>query len=193
MTHKTYILGNGGFAQEVFEQVVLRDEKANFGGFLIIKQEKAYCISEEGVNLFKHDKNASFILGTSNPVWREKFIDYFTNFYPFNINHFPNISAYNAHVSQTSRMGIGNLFLSFSMLNANSEIGNFNTFNCYSSLHHDCSIGDNNFLHQYSNARSNCKVGSGNILQAGEVLLENMKDNGILSSGVIFYDGASTT
>ena len=72
--HKTYILGNSGFAQEVFEQVILRDEKANFGGFLIIKQEKAYCISEEGVNLFKHDKNASFILGTSNPVWREKLI-----------------------------------------------------------------------------------------------------------------------
>ena len=90
-------------------------------------------------------------------------------------------------------MGIGNLFLSFSMLNANSEIGNFNTFNCYSSLHHDCSIGDNNFLHQYSKARANCKVGSGNILEAGEVLLQNMKDNGILCAGVVVYDGSDVS
>ena len=114
--YKTYILGNGGFAQEVFEQIILTKQSDNFGGFIIIKQEKAHSISEDGVRIFKYPENCSFILGTSNAAWREMFIEHFTNHYPLNINHFPNVSANNCHISQTSRIGVGNVFLSFSLL-----------------------------------------------------------------------------
>ena len=42
--YKKYILGNGGFAQEVFEQIILKEEAESFGGFIILKNDKAYCI-----------------------------------------------------------------------------------------------------------------------------------------------------
>ena len=187
--YKTYILGNGGFAQEVFEQIILTKQSDNFGGFIIIKQETAHSISEDGVRVFEYPENCSFILGTSNAAWREMFIEHFTNHYPLNINHFPNVSAINCHISQTSRIGVGNVFLSFSLLNANAEVGNFNTFNCYSSIHHDCVVGDNNFFHQYASARSCTVIGNSNILEAGEVLFEDMNNNEILSMGVVHGDG----
>ena len=62
--YKKYILGNGGFAQEVFEQIVLKEGATSFGGFIILKKDKAYCISEDGATLFNHDEKSSFILGT---------------------------------------------------------------------------------------------------------------------------------
>jgi hypothetical protein len=46
---KTYILGNGGYAQEVFEQIFLRNVISNFGGFIILKGNKAFLIGDEGV------------------------------------------------------------------------------------------------------------------------------------------------
>ena len=183
--YKKYILGNGGFAQEVFEQIILKEEAESFGGFIILKNDKAYCISEDGASLFNHDEKSSFIIGTSNKDWRNNFISYFTSYYPLNITHFPNIIAHNAHVSETGIMGIGNVFLSFSLLNANAEIGNFNTFNCYASVYHDCKLGDNNFLHQYASSKSNTTIGDNNVLDPGEVLFEDMQDNELLSMGLV--------
>ena len=183
--NKKYILGNGGFAQEVFDQIILEQKDNSFGGFIILKNDKAYCISEDGATLFNHDEHSAFILGTSNKEWRKNFINYFTSYYPIDVTHFPNIVAYNAHVAQTSILGVGNLFLSFSLINANAEIGNFNTFNCYSSVHHDSVLGDNNFFHQYASSKSNAQIGDDNVLDPGEVLFEEMHNDELLSMGII--------
>ena len=187
--YKTYILGNGGFAQEVFEQIFLSGPgNFDFGGFIIIKKEKAHVINDDGVKLFNYDKNSSFIIGTSNYEWRKIFINHITRFYEINATHFPNVQAYNSHISGTSMQGVGNLFLCFSMMNANADIGNFNTFGCYSSVHHDTSVGDNNYFATYASAVPCRKIGDNNVLQPGEVLYEDMEDNEILSSGVV-HDG----
>ena len=39
---KIYILGNGSFAQEVFEQIIVANQIKNFGGFIILKDNKAF-------------------------------------------------------------------------------------------------------------------------------------------------------
>ena len=187
--YKTYILGNGGFAQEVFEQIFLSGTgNLDFGGFIIIKKEKAHVINDDGVKLFNYDKNSSFIIGTSNYEWRKIFINHITRFYEVDATHFPNVQAYNSHISGTSMQGVGNLFLCFSMMNANADIGNFNTFGCYSSVHHDTSVGDNNYFATYASSVPCRKIGDNNVLQPGEVLYEDMEDNEILSSGVV-HDG----
>jgi hypothetical protein len=84
--------------------------------------------------------------------------------------------------------GVGNLYLCFTLINANADIGNFNTFNCYSSIHHDTTVGDNNFFAAYASSLPCRKIGDNNILQPGEVLYEDMEDDEILSSGVV-HDG----
>ena len=66
--YKTYLLGNGGYAQECFEQFVLGGVIEDFGGFLILKNDKAILLNEDGVNDFDYHEKASFILeqGTQN-------------------------------------------------------------------------------------------------------------------------------
>ena len=70
---KIYILGNGSFAQEVFEQIIVANQIKNFGGFIILKDDKAFCIGEEGAEAFTYPPSAQFILGTANPNWRKQF------------------------------------------------------------------------------------------------------------------------
>ena len=79
---KTYILGNGGYAQEVFEQIFLRNVISNFGGFIILKDNKAFLIGDEGVAPFTYPKESAFILGTGNKAWRQLFIEHFLKYYP---------------------------------------------------------------------------------------------------------------
>lgn len=81
-------------------------------------------------------------------------------------------------------MGIGNIFLSFSLINANAEIGDFNLFNIYSSISNDCVVGDENIFHQYASAINGVKIGDGNLITAGEVLFDSIEDNIIFQSGI---------
>ena len=84
---KIYILGNGSFAQEVFEQIIVANQIKNFGGFIILKDNKAFCIGEEGAEAFNYPQDAQFILGTANPKWRKQFYNHFLGYYELNINH----------------------------------------------------------------------------------------------------------
>lgn len=199
-----YILGNGGFAQEVFEQIILGHAvKETFGGFIILKNDEAILIGEEGSTKFDYPASARFILATGNKQWRRNFISHFTSQYPINQWHFPNVEAGYAYVSKTSKMGIGNLFMNFSLINANAEMGDFNNFNCYASIHHDVVIGDNNILSPYSGIMGYCKIGNENFLgtgthitpkcsignentlSAGETLFEDMTNRQFFQSGIL--------
>ena len=81
-------------------------------------------------------------------------------------------------------MGIGNLFLSFSLVNANAEMGDFNLFNIYSSINNDCSVGDENIFHQYASAINGVSVGDNNLICAGEVLFDSIDNDIIFQSGI---------
>ena len=126
--NKLYILGNGSFAQEVFEQIIVANHIKNFGGFIILKDGKAFCIGEDGAKAFTYPPEAQLILGTANPKWRTQFYNHFLGYYELNINHWPNMAAPNSYQSLSSTIGIGNLFLMFSLVNANTQVGNFNLF-----------------------------------------------------------------
>ena len=79
--YKTYLLGNGGYAQECFEQFVLGGVIQDFGGFLILKNNKLVIINEEGVDDFKYPDKSSFVLGTGHRVWRKKFLEHLFKVY----------------------------------------------------------------------------------------------------------------
>ena len=201
---KTYILGNGGFAQEVFAQIVLSDSiETDFGGFIILKNDEAILIGEEGASAFTYPMASQFILGTGNKTWRRHFLLHFSNYYPLNITHFPNTTAPQAYVSPLAKLGIGNLFMNFSMINGNAEMGDFNMFNPHSSLYHDSSLKNNNILSPHSGIMGYCKLGSENFLgvgthitpkcslgnentlSAGETLFEDMGTRQFFQSGII--------
>jgi hypothetical protein len=198
-----YILGNGGFAHEIFEQVFLHNYRNDFGGFITLNGDEAFVISEAGVEPFDYNKEAQFILGVGHKKWRTKFLDTLALKYEFNLQHFPNISAADAHVSKIAIMGIGNVFCSFSMLNANARIGNFNCVNIYASINHDCVVGDHNIFSPYSGIMGYCsmgnnnflgthstvvpktKIGNENTISAGECVFDTMNDREFFQSGII--------
>lgn len=203
-TMKVYILGNGGFAQEVFTQIILTNQlEEEFGGFVILKEGKAILIGEEGSSSFEYPMTSRFVLGTGNKKWRREFIEHFTQMYQKNLMHFPNVSAPTAHISSLATLGIGNVFCSYAMMNANAQIGNFNNFNAYASIHHDAVFGDNNVLSPYAGCMGFVKmgdenflgvsthivpktqIGNENTLSAGETLFDDMTNRQFFQSGVI--------
>jgi len=201
--YKTYILGNGGYAQECFEQFVLGRVIEDFGGFIILKEGKAVLIDDEGINDFTYPKESAFVLGTGHRKWRKVFLEHLFKYYDQNVNHFPNIVANEAHLSQTSRIGIGNVLNCFAMTNANADIGNFNLLNCYASVHHDvrmgshnifttyatvlgyCNVGDDNWFGNAVTVTSKTTLGNDNTLSSGEHLFEDMGDRQFFKHGII--------
>lgn len=197
-----YILGNGGFSQELFTQFFTNDPL--FKGFIFIKDDSAYLLNDSGVNEFSYPADACFFIGTGNKTWRKRFIKHFTDKYEKSIKHFPNLISSRSHISSIANIGIGNVFCTFSLVNANARIGNFNCVNIYASINHDCVIGDNNILSPYSSLMGystmdndnflgvnthitpKCVLGSDNTLSAGEVLFDNMSDKQFFQSGVIY-------
>jgi acetyltransferase-like isoleucine patch superfamily enzyme len=198
-----YILGNGGFANEVFDHIFLKNNKYKFCGFITLNGDKAFIISEEGIYPFKHDPYAAFIVGTQNTVWRHKLLSYFLKTYEPIKTHFPNIYSDSSHISATSILGVGNLFLPFSSIQGIANIGNFNSFSSYSSVHNRCKIGNHNIIQPYAGIMNQCIIGNNNILQpnsiitekvnigsdnmisAGECVFDNINDNELFQSGII--------
>lgn len=190
-----YILGNGGFAQEVFEQIILGNAvKETFGGFIILKNDEAVLIGDEGVTGFTYPASARFILGTGNKYWRRNFLNHFQWKYEKNQWHFPNVEASYAHVSKTSKMGIGNLFMNFALINGNAEIGDFNMLYSYSSIHHDTVVGNNNVFSPYAGIMGYCKVGDENFLGTGTHITPKISigNENTLSAGETVFDDMGT-
>ncbi len=205
MINTYYILGQGGFAHEVYEQFILRSPNRLFGGFIVLNDNKAIIFSQtHGATEFDYPENAAFILGTGTKYWRTKFLQHFLAKYPAIEEHFPNMYSDHAYISKISNIGIGNVFCPFSLVNADANIGNFNLFNVYSSTHHDCEIGSYNIISPYTAILGNCKVGNHNFfgshvtvapktticddntISAGECVFDDLSNREFFQSGVIY-------
>lgn len=201
---KTYILGNSGFAKEIFEQLFLQTNNNSFGGFIILDNDKPFVISDQGSQEFDYPSDCCFVLGTGNKKWRKTFIDHFKHHYPLSATYFPNFIAPSAYTSKMATLGIGNVFCPFSLVNGDATIGNFNCFNVYSTISHDCSMGDYNIISPYAGIMGYCKIGNDNFIgtnctvtpkvhigndntiSAGECLFDTLTDRQFFSSGVVF-------
>lgn len=186
---KLYILGNGEYANELFDQIILKNNKYNFQGFIIMKDGKAFVISEIGITPFSYHEDASFILGTQDMLLRDIFIEHFSKHYSVDKYHFPNIYSVNAQVSSTSIIGVGNIFLAFSCVTGIANIGNFNSFNTHSSLH-SSGISNYNILYPYAGIMGKCTIGSYNLFHPNCIVNEkvNIGDDNIISSGECVFD-----
>jgi len=201
---KTYILGNNGFAREIFEQIILRQRASNFGGFIILNNDKPFVIGDEGSFEFSYPNNSCFIVGTYNKKQRIEYIKHFKQHYPTTSTYFPTFSSENAYISKLSTVGVGNLFCPFSTVNGDASIGDFNCFNIYSSINHACKIGNYNIMSPYAGVMAYCNIGDSNFLgthstitpkitigndntiSAGECVFDNLTDRQFFGSGIVY-------
>jgi len=186
---KSYIFGNEGFAKEIFDQVFSVTLK-EFGGFIVLKNDRAFVLTESGTQPFLYPDNVEFIIGTGSKKWRKLFMQHFLDKYPASINHFPNIVHSTAYISKLADTGIGNTFCPFSLINGNPVIGNFNNINVYSTVSHDCLVGDYNILSPYSGIMGRCTIGSNNFFGANCVITPdvNIGDDNTVSAGEVVFD-----
>lgn len=157
---KSYILGTGGFAAEVFEWLEAANQSIEFGGFVSKDRENsmpplvnAACVSEEEMT---RDSEISIYLAIGDPKMRSEVAQKISLSYP--LASFPNLIHPTAIVSNNAQIGVGNLILPFSVICPKSRMGSFNILNLYSSLGHDVAIGDFCTLSPYAtlNGSSEC-------------------------------------
>jgi acetyltransferase-like isoleucine patch superfamily enzyme len=188
---KQYILGNGGFAQEVYDLIFLQQHSdVEFGGYITLNENIPYIISKKGIKQFKYEDESSFVLGTGNKKWRKRFLDHFLYHYPKNKTHFPNIYATNTYMSSFKQEGYGNIYCPFTLVNGQTNIGNFNLFNAHSSIHHDCTIGNNNIICPYTGIMGYCSLGSDNFFGANSIITPKIiiGNNNTISAGECLFD-----
>jgi hypothetical protein len=183
----TYILGNGGYANELYDQF-LRDSL--FGGFITLHNDKCFVTNESGVEIFDYPKNAVFILGTGSKKWRSAFLSHFSEHYPLTDKYFPNFIHEKAYKSSISTLGIGNVIGPFATINGNASLDNFNCLNIYSSISHDCTVGSYNIFSPYSCVLGYCTIGTNNFFGANCIVTPRLKlgNNNTISAGECLFE-----
>jgi UDP-3-O-[3-hydroxymyristoyl] glucosamine N-acyltransferase len=159
--YKTYILGNGGYAQECFEQFVLGRVIKDFGGFLLLKNDKLVLINDEGINDFNYDIKASFMLGTGNVL-----------------NCF-------AMTNANANIGDFNLLNCYASVHHDVKMGSHNIFTTYATVLGYCTVGDDNWFANAVTVTSKTNIGNDNTLSSGEHLFEDMGDRQFFKHGII--------
>lgn len=199
-----YILGNGGFANYLYQQVVKTPAFASkyyFKGFITLKGGKAFSISDTGTHAFTYPKNSCFILGTNKTKYRQEFMNLFEKYYTFNKDVFPNICVGSSFIDPSVEIGYGNILSDFSAILGPSKIGNFNSINMHASIQHNTIVGsknifspyavilpkttmqDGNFLGTHCMINKKISIGSNNTISAGECVFDDMDDNNYFQSG----------
>lgn len=200
-----YILGNGGFANYIYKQLVKKSfftTEYYFRGFITLKGGKAFCVSETGITPFTFPKQASFILGTNKTKYRNEFFDILGTYYKtFDKELFPNIVLGVGFVDLDIELGYGNLICDYASIVGPGVIGNFNSINMYANIQHNCKIGnnnvispyvcvlpktkiaDNNFIGTHATINRKLTLGSNITISAGEGVFEDIGDRVYFQSG----------
>jgi len=196
---KSFIVGTGGFAAEVYEWLNGTHAPIDFGGFVAKNRENANsplkninCICEEDVPKISQ---VQIFIAIGDPWKRQEVATNIRKLCP--LARFPNLIHPSAIVSEESHMACGNLILPFTIICTRSRMGSFNILNLYSSLGHDAEIGDFCTLSPYAtlNGAAKCEdmafIGShatvapgitlkhGSILSANSLATKNVAPNGL--------------
>ena len=183
-----YIIGNGGFAKEVYfllEEIGIFNVK----GFVdhqpketkIIFNNKTIPIFDEDFFL-KNMIGETIVIGIGKPNIIDKVFNKYKNFKKPNIIH-PNFIGHTKNIS----MGDGNIITAGVIFTTNIKIGSFNVFNLNTTIGHDTIIGDCNVFNPSCNISGNNNIGNKNLFGVGSISLENivLGDNNIIGASAL--------
>jgi len=198
------IIGNGGFAKEVyFLASEVLGKEWTFKGFIDyhpanktgqIGQEVFPVIDED--DFLQHntpDSDLAVFLGIGNPGTIKKVIQKFNGFF------FPNLIHPTAVLHKSSvTMGQGNIITAGCILTVDIVVGSYNILNLNTTIGHDTRIGDGNVFNPGVNISGGVeiqnfnlvgtnatvlqylKIGSGNTMGASCLITKNVEDNQLM-------------
>tara|TARA_R110000868_G_scaffold141780_11_gene358582 strand:+ start:3559 stop:4182 length:624 start_codon:yes stop_codon:yes gene_type:complete len=129
--------------------------------------------------------NTSFIftICIGEPKWRKHFSDLLTSLG----GKTSNLISEKSSISQVSELGNGNIFLDYSLIEAESNIGYCNLINCYVGIFHDVVIGDFNEIMPGAKLLGGSKIGNFCRIGSNSTILPNIKicDNVVIGAGAV--------
>ena len=189
-----YILGNGGFANEV-------------GSYLKFMGLTSYMRLTFNENNFFLDNTIfhpviddsydnTFILGTGDLHTRSKAIELVCKSYPnTRMNRlFRNVIVDSKTIITVNNKGYGNIYCpGTKILSPEIIIGNFNLFNANCTLCHDNILGNNNILCPNIMSLGNVKIGNNNFIGSSVTILPgvSMGDNNSVTAGITLRNSIS--
>ena len=103
--------------------------------------------------------------------------------YKLPMNKFTNFIHPSVMLAKSVKIGLGNVILANTVVNANFSMGNFNTINSLCLLGHDSQIGDNNYIAGEVCLGSNVKIGNMNFIGLNSTIRNGLiiGDNNIIA------------
>lgn len=177
-----YIVGASGFGREV-AWLIEELEEWNIAGFIDDNKNiqgniiNGIVVADTVDFLLHQNKNTNVVIAIGNPKVRAKIYDKLQS----NRNIiFPNIIAKDVRLSNTIKMGIGNIICSHSILTVNIAFGNFNHVNLDCTIGHDVILKDFITVYPSVNVSGNveinnyCEIGTGSQIIQGKIITDNV-------------------
>lgn len=187
------IIGASGFGREV-AWLIEELEEWNIKGFIDDNENlRGKTINEYEVlgncdDLMQFTIPINVVIAIGNPKIRKQIYQKLSK----NPNiSYPNIIANDVRISNTNRLGIGNIICTHTILTTNITIGNFNHINLSCTLGHDAILKDYVTVYPAVNISGNVVVGSLAELGTGSKIIQGITISGEIivgAGGVVIKD-----
>lgn len=194
---KSYIIGAGGFAKEVYYLLSKSKEfkEIQFGGFIDYAPEvRQLSVGTQHFDILKEDeflnavdsKKVILFVGVGDPKLLKKISEKFDGL------EFPNLVADDVHLDSSIILGRGNIITSGVKFTVDTKVGSFNIFNLNATIGHDAVIHNFNVINPLVAISGGVVLGDCNLVGTGASILQYLTignnnvigGNGLLSKNV---------
>lgn len=191
---KRYIIGSGGFAKEVYFLLkeVYKNEICFYGFIDVANGKDSIYIGENRYEVINENtfddttdfktENVELYFGIASPKLIQKIAQRFERF------SFPNlIHGSFTGLTESIKMGVGNIITPGCIFTADVSIGSFNIFNTCTCLGHDTTIGSYNVFLPRTQVSGCVKIGDHNVFGMNASIIQGKKIGNNNSFGAYSY------
>lgn len=182
-------IGANGLAKQIYTLIEdYRNDNLVFVDTTIEKETEfkgypVYSNLDVVKDFIKGGNSVDFFISIGNPVYRFKFYNELKG-----IGAKPtHVYAESSFISTNTKIGNGNVFLGFSLVECDVIVGNGNLINVGAYLHHDSSIGNFNEIMPGAKILGGAKIGNMCRIGTNAVILPNVTicDQAIIGAGAV--------
>lgn len=180
------IAGNGGFAREtkwLIDRVNDCGKMWNFLGYISMETGQKDVIGSDDY-IANVREELSVVLAIGNPQIRKTLYERYRS----NANiRFPNLVDPSVIISESARMGHGNIICANSVFTVDISIGSFNIINLGCTVGHDTEIGDFNTINPGTNVSGNVNIENLTEIGTGAKIIQgrNIGRNVVVAAGAV--------
>lgn len=183
------IVGSGGFAKEtkwILDRIVREGGCWHFCGY-IDKETNGENILGDDSYLLNIDEKIDVLIAIGNPAIRKKLYEKYSS----NSNiRFPNLIDPTVEISESVKLGCGNIICAKNVITVDISIGDFNIINLGCTVGHDVTIGDFNTINPAANISGNVNIAGMTEIGTGTKIIQgkNIGEGAVAAAGAVIID-----